>query len=196
MKHYKLGGVVVVLYLLLMSAAYSHPQSQNDSNGNIFVFLGNHDAEDQDWESDVVGEYGIDFTLANSKYRTTRFAMGLLFSSGTADLGKDDQGKQVESDVSVQQLDIGAKGGDWEGSTEFYFGGGISVIQAQIQKNHDLVSGTGRGTGTWLELGIIFDLDLVLLGVKYRHALAKFAIQKTKFNLNGSHIGLIIGTNF
>jgi Outer membrane protein beta-barrel domain len=183
---------IMIGFLLLSSL---HLQAEG-LEGNINVFLGQKNLDDNDWSPvEDQGEFGLMFDFKEKDWPVS-IAIDLLASYSEKDkLGKEVTGTTSELDIGVRKIFIPENS-----NMRPYIGGGLAFVSAQYET--DLGSylkstDDDTGLGVWINVGIYWVLaERINLGMDLRYTKAELSLYGEDVEAGGTHFGLLLGYNW
>lgn len=184
----KKAAIMVFVFLLL--GGYGAPVLAGNFTGNVNVFLGQKQLDDDDWgRLDDQDELGLLFDFAQKSW-PINIAIDLLGSRESASYaGYDVDGKTTEFCVGVRKIFIL----DQSAIFKPYVGGGLAFIGAELEDEFGH-SEDDNGAGIWLNAGGYFTLSQHFnIGLDLRYSKAEVTLSGEEVEAGGTHIGLILG---
>ena len=197
MKKAKILFIAVSLLLIPISGACE----PNGWTGNVSVFLGYKNLNEDDWKPvDDQAEIGflLDFRPKNWP---VNIAIDYLDSSRYK--LQDIPSPITSVDGSTREINIGIrKIFEISPTVHPYIGGGVAYIHGEFEINQFSVSTSSdddAGTGIWVDAGVYWFIDRFWnlgwwhLGVDLRYSKAEITLFGTDVEAGGFHAGLLAG---
>lgn len=182
--------IAFFLCTILLAANVHAYDDDSNYTGNFNLFFGNKSLDSDEWEPmDSHFEYGILFDLKQEGWPISLTADILHSSDKTDYLGVDVKGSTTEFDLGITK--------HWQTSSVTpYVGGGIAIINAEIEVASVELDGTG--VGIWGKAGAFFTADDgTNIGFELRYSQADAELEYNgasgDIKAGGLHAGIFIG---
>jgi opacity protein-like surface antigen len=185
--------------LLLPFALIGSACADEEWNGNVNLFLGAKALDDTEWLANEQSESGILIDFGHDRWplhividmlRSNGDFEGLVYFpfSGTS---------YAEEEVITSELNLGVRHYfDVTPVMRPYIGGGLSLVKLEADWNIGpglLIHDEGRGSGIWLNGGILWNLDAFNIGFDIRASVAEVDMDIGYYEGGGGHAGIILG---
>jgi len=182
-RHAKLAVLGAILCL-------SAPSFVLAGTGNANFFLGGKALDSNDWEPlEDQAEFGAEVSFGKDGWPIS-IAIDLLgAASEETEGGIDFEGRTSELGVGVRKI--------WEvGRTRPYVGGGIALVNAEIEADvpGPNISEDDEGIGAWVGGGVFWRLGSRFnIGVAARFSKAEVTLFGEDVEAGGTHVGILLG---
>lgn len=186
------AGLAFFLCAVLLIAAPAHAAYAGGYTGNLNLFLGQKNLDDDDWapvedQPEVGGT--LDFRGGNWPVSA---AIDFLYSTD-----KEDIVPGLEAEGTTWELDLGIrKVFDEMGIIKPFVGGGLAIINGEVKATAFGLSANedDTGFGFWLDGGVYFTLAQHFnIGAEIRYSKADITIAGVDGDAGGLHFGLLLG---
>jgi hypothetical protein len=178
--------VCVSALVLVLLVAWSGAALAAGASGNVNLLLGKKFLDDDLWDDTELDEQdslGLMFDINPAAWPVS-IAVDLLRS--------EDEGA-YDVDGETQEIDLGVR---WYSNPlsqiiRFYAGGGLGLIEAEIEGDDD------DAVGLWLNGGIVFTIvKHVNLGLDLRYSMAEVELYDEDVDAGGLTTSLLAGFHF
>ncbi len=192
------GGLFFLL-LALSLTFHNSAHAEGSWDGNVNLLLGSKALDDRDWLADEHGETGILFDFGRSDW-PVHIAIDLLGSRGDFNglaYHPVDGIVYVDEEVTTRELNLGVRHYFKLSPTMHpYMGGGVALISLKADwsiNSGAMMHDDGRGSGIWLNGGIVWRLDAFNIGFDIRASVADVDMALGDYSGGGGHAGLLLG---
>jgi len=187
MKKLFVAGAIAAMPALMMAADAT---SQGGVTGNINFLIGQKTLDKNDWEPlEKQIEAGLMFDIGGADW-PVNIALDIL---GSVD---EETISGVDVTGSTSEFDIGIRKSFLDGNFHPYLGGGLAVIQTEIEGSYGgiTVSDDDTGTGFWISGGIYYSIiGHINLGLDLRYSNAKTTMFDIEGEAGGTHFAFFAG---
>ncbi|MCJ7765773.1 MAG: porin family protein [Thiovulaceae bacterium] len=182
MKRLLVAGLIAAMPMALMA--------EGGTTGNVNLLIGQKTLDKDDWERfDKQAEIGVMFDIGGKDW-PVNFALDMLVS------GDEETISGVDVDASTAEMDIGIRKSFLDGNLHPYVGGGLALIQANIEGTQSgvTVSDDDTGVGVWVSGGLYYSIiEHINVGLDLRYSHAKTTLFGVDKQAGGTHVALFAG---